>query len=295
MPRTDRLTDAHEQLVVAVTTLTTTTRGWRQFLDVARRFHRYSLNNVLLIAAQRPDATRVAGYRAWQQLGRQVRKGEHGIAILAPCTYRTSSHDEDSNDDRGDGEQRVLRGFKVVHVFDIAQTEGDPLPSPPVQLLDGETPAQLLDRLRDLIVAAGYTFALGAMPAGHEDSLGVSDHTARAVIVRDDLPSAQRAKTAAHELAHVLLHPLGSERPRREVCEIEAESVAYLVCGEAGLTTDAYSLGYVATWAAGDIDLIRATGGRVLRCARQILDGLPQSAITDADRAQHDNDDRRAA
>src|SRR5688500_16435198 len=87
MPRTDRLADAHDRLVAAVENLTTG-EEWQRFLDTARRFRTYSLNNLLLIFAQRPDATRVAGHRTWQSVGRQVRRGEHGIAILAPCTYK---------------------------------------------------------------------------------------------------------------------------------------------------------------------------------------------------------------
>ena len=271
MTRTDRLAAAHEQLVTAIEHLVNS-HDWRRFLDTARRFRTYSLNNLLLIFTQRPDATRVAGYRTWQSLGRQVRRGEHGIAILAPCTYK---HDSD-----GDSEEaaRVLRGFKVAHVFDISQTDGDPLPAPPVHLLDGDDPHHVTDRLAVLITAAGYRFTLGPMPAGYADANGVTDHLARAVTVRDDLSPAQEAKTTAHELAHVLLHaPDATQRPERHICEIEAESVAYLVCGSNGLASDDYSFGYVATWASGDTDTVRATAARVTACAAQILDALDPS------------------
>ena len=115
-----------------------------------------------------------------------------------------------------------------------------------------------------------------AVLAGHERALGVTDHSERAVTVRHDVSAAQQAKTSAHELAHVLLHSGGS-RPPREVCEVEAESVAYLVCGTNGLSTDAYSLGYVAAWAGGDLDAVRATAQRVTTCAGRILDALDTS------------------
>src|SRR5436853_6691263 len=101
-------------------------------LTAAARFHHYSPANVLLILRQRPDATRVAGYRTWQQLGRQVRRGERGIAVLAPCTYLRPA-----DDDHNDESRRILRGFKVAHVFDISQTDGDPLPDIRPALLDG--------------------------------------------------------------------------------------------------------------------------------------------------------------
>ncbi|HMJ77979.1 MAG TPA: ArdC-like ssDNA-binding domain-containing protein [Iamia sp.] len=278
--RAERLAQAHDELVAAVEAMTGG-EEWRRLLSVARRFHTYSVNNLLLICRQRPDATRVAGYQTWQSLGRQVRRGERGLAILAPCTYARSNDGKGddpptaSTDDQG-GEgrpSRVLRGFKVVHVFDVSQTDGDPLPEAPVTILSGETPAELTDRLATLIQAEGYTFTLGPLPPGYDGANGLTDHDQRVVIVRDDLPDAQRAKTTAHELAHVLMHGT-SPRPRRSVVEVEAESVAFLVCGSAGLPSDAYSFGYVATWAQGDTALIRATAERSIRCARGVLDAL---------------------
>jgi antirestriction protein ArdC len=277
MTRTDRLAEAHDRLVAAIEHLVHG-EDWQRFLDTARRFRAYSLNNLLLIYTQRPDATRVAGYRTWQSLGRQVRRGEQGIAILAPCTYRPTG----DNDEQTDTPTRLLRGFKVVHVFDIDQTDGDPLPAPPVHLLDGDDSGQVTDRLAAAIEAHGFTFTRGPMPAGHQDANGVTDYTTRAVTVRDDLAAAQQAKTTAHELAHVLLHdPATGTRPDRNVCEIEAESVAYLVCGSHGLASGDYSFGYVATWAAGDPAAVRATAERVIACAARILDALDPSAQAD--------------
>jgi antirestriction protein ArdC len=276
MTRTDRLAEAHDRLVAAIEHLVNG-EDWQRFLDTARQFRTYSVNNLLLIFTQRPEATRVAGYRTWQSLGRQVRRGEQGIAILAPCTYK--------RDDEGDSDQpaRVLRGFKVAHVFDIDQTDGEPLPAPPVHLLDGDDPHRVTDRLADVIRSHGYTFTIGPMPDGHADANGVTDYLDHAVTVRDDLSAAQQAKTTAHELAHVLLHaPDAGDRPDRPVCEIEAESVAYLVCGSTGLASDAYSFGYVATWAGGDTDAIRATAERVTTCAARILDALDTDQAAEA-------------
>jgi antirestriction protein ArdC len=94
--------------------------GWLAWLATAAKFHRYSLGNMLLIARQCPDATHVAGYQRWRELGRQVRKGERGIAILAPCTFKV-------RDQQTDDERVILRGLRVVHVFDVTQTDGEPL------------------------------------------------------------------------------------------------------------------------------------------------------------------------
>lgn len=119
---TDRLQSAHEELTAAVEALVSGD-DWTAMLDVAGRFHSYSPNNCILILTQRPDAAHVAGSRQWQALGRQVRKGEHGIRILAPCTYK---RDTDTDSAPTDEPARVLRGFKIATVFDISQTDGDP-------------------------------------------------------------------------------------------------------------------------------------------------------------------------
>ena len=118
------------------------------------------------------------------------------------------------------------------------------------------------------------------MPPGHERANGLTNFASRVVTVRLDLSPAQAAKTTAHELAHVLLHRPGTHDLDRPSREIEAESVAYLVCGAHDLDTDAYSFGYVASWSGGDTERIRATSERALGCARNVLDrlGLPETA-----------------
>jgi hypothetical protein len=274
--RDDRVANLVDELHDGVAALTTTD-DWLRFLATAARFHRYSFWNTIAILRQRPDATRVAGYQQWRRLGRQVRRGEHGIRILAPCTYRVEGAEPDNDDGR-----LVLRGWRVATVFDVTQTEGDPLPEPPVTLLDGDGPDGLRDQLATLIQCEDYDYTLGALPDGSPSgALGLTDHAARHVVVRDDLPGAQQAKTTAHELAHVRMHR-GDDRPTA-VREIEAESVAYVICGAVGLATDAYSFGYLATWAHGDTDTVRATGERVITTARAILDGLGLiSSPTDA-------------
>ena len=118
---TDKVRALHDRLTAQVEALVTG-EDWARFLAVASRFHSYSANNVLLILPQRPDATRVAGYRTWQRLGRQVNKGAKGIAILAPCVYRRRPVD-DAEAAENPALVRVLRGFTVVHVFDLLSRE----------------------------------------------------------------------------------------------------------------------------------------------------------------------------
>jgi antirestriction protein ArdC len=260
----ERVRAVHARMVASVAELVSG-EDWAAMLAVSARFHAYSPRNVLLIVAQRPDATRVAGYKVWQSLGRQVRKGERGIAILAPVVARAKTTDD------GDGDVR-LRGFRVAYVFDVAQTEGDPLPDVPATLLTGAAPVGLWDEVAALVAAEGYT-----IERSHSgEANGSANPTTKVVEVRADLEPAQAAKTLTHELAHVRLgHTLERYAIDRARCEVEAESVAHIVAAAVGLGTEAYSFPYVAHWAAGDPAAVAETAERVIACARTIVDALP--------------------
>ena len=130
-----------------------------KFIECLSRFHNYSWMNCLLIARQNPDATRVAGFRKWLELKRYVRKGEKGIAILAPLTYRQKIEDDSGNE----GTKQGVRGFKVVHVFDVSQTQGEDLPE--FVQITGD-PGRLIDSLEQLIRADGIELRYEAMPHG---------------------------------------------------------------------------------------------------------------------------------
>jgi antirestriction protein ArdC len=273
-PTADRTAQLVEQLQFHIRALLSGA-DWQRWLSVAARFHRYSFNNQILIAAQRPDATHVAGYRHWQTLGRQVRRGERGIAILAPCTHRHTETDPDTGDETT---RTILRGFRPVTVFDIAQTDGDPLPTPAAPaMIEGDAPATLLENLTAQIRAQGFTYQRA--PLAHRPGAnGLTDYETHTVTVRSDLPHGHAAKTSAHELAHVLLHhPLAGIRSRSHA-EVEAESVAYVVCHAAGLDTGAYTFPYVAAWAHGDLAVVTATADRVITGARAILDNIDGAA-----------------
>jgi hypothetical protein len=272
MTATDNLATAHADLVAAVESITTG-EDWTRMLDTAARFHRYSANNVLLIMVQHPEATRVAGYRTWQSLGRQVRKGEHGIRILAPCKYRRTELDAETGQEIT---YAGIRGFTTTSVFDVSQTDGDELPDVAPTLLDGEGVAGLWDALAVQVKEQGYTLERGECFGAN----GVTDHSVRTVRVRADVSDAQASKTLCHELAHVLLHPDSAAYFQcRGRSEVEAESVAFLVCQAAGLTTDGYSFPYVARWADGDPEVVRATAERVLGASRTILAGLESEQL----------------
>jgi len=248
-----------EKLAEGISNLTSSEQ-WQRHLDVQSRFHRYSFGNVLLIAAQCHEATRIAGFNAWRKMNRSVRKGEKAIWILAPMVYKKADA-EDGEDDR------AIRGFKFVPVFDVAQTDGEELPSV-CSRLDGDDTDGHYDQL--------WTFArsIGFSVEDHEfdgSTNGDCCHSEHRIRVETRNAPAQRVKTLAHEIAHALLH---QEYDSRALAELEAESVAYVVCQALGIDSGDYSFGYVATW-AGDGDeaqeAIKASGGRIQRAAEQIL------------------------
>ncbi|MHB2023411.1 MAG: ArdC-like ssDNA-binding domain-containing protein [Mycobacteriales bacterium] len=282
--RGDRLTEAHQRLQAALAGLTESD-AWQRMLTVAARFHSYSPNNILLIGVQRPDATRVAGYRRWVELGRHVRKGEKGIGILAPVSYRADPADPDIDPADDVTRPRVLRGFRVVHVFDISQTDGAELPELRPRLITGEAPVGLWDELALQVAGAGFSLRR----ADTRPANGYTDHAARVVAVHDALSEGHAVKTLAHELGHCLLHgPLAApEGLTREQAEVEAESVAYVVTAAAGLDSIGYTLPYVAGWAGGNCELVRRSAERVLGCSRAILDGLHQTQPTPVEPAEH--------
>lgn len=282
----DKLEALHAHLVEAVADLATS-EGWARMLAAAARFHHYSPSNVLLICAQRPDATRVAGIRTWNSLGRRVNRGERGIAILAPCVYRTPPGDASTADQRPEITSatpshleptsdtgtaiRQLRGFTVVHVFDVSQTDGKPLPDVEPARLSGSGPEGLWEHLASLVSDDGYRIERG--PCRLEAN-GYTDFTARIVRVRDDVDPAQAAKTLAHELGHIRADhehrftEYANSAACRGQAEVEAESIAYLITAEAGLDAAAYSVPFLAGWSGGDVDLLRQSMTAVLTVAR---------------------------
>ena len=265
--RKQKLSQAHDRLVSAVEQIVTG-EDWLNWLKVSARFHSYSFNNVLLIATQRPDATRVAGFTTWQSLGRQVRKGEKGIQILAPSTFKKTEVDDDGNEH----EYTALRGFRIVSVFDISQTDGDPLPEPPkAELLQGDGMEVVWSKLAEMVTAAGY-----ALERGHcGGANGFTDPLRRIVRVRDDVSGAQALKTLIHEVAHIAMkHTEGTAYSCRGYCEVEAESVAFLVCDAIGIESDSYSFGYVAGWSGGSADTVRESGAAVVKMAHEITELL---------------------
>lgn len=266
--------ELHQRLLEQVAGLRDS-EAWIAAMAAAARLHDYSLGNWLLLWSQAKErgtsVTRPAGYRTWQRLGRQVRRGERGYRILAPVTRRVGGDDEDQ-----DESARIVTGFRVVSVFDVSQTDGDPLPEVAPRRLHGDDGAGLLEGVVRLIEAEEYRVSFASLRGPN----GTTRPASRDVIVEEELEGTQRTKTTIHELAHVLMHVDGEAVDCRGVIEVEAEAVSHVVCAASGLDTSAYSVAYVAHWAETTADPDRtllATSERVVSVARRILAALRHS------------------
>ncbi|RIH85592.1 ArdC-like ssDNA-binding domain-containing protein [Calidithermus roseus] len=237
------------------------TRGFLDFLEAMGRFHQYSARNVALILQQRPSATLVAGIKRWNELGRRVRKGERGIAILAPSLKRVEVEEEDGTV----REEKKLVGFHTAYVFDVSQTEGKPLA--PSAENSPEGPA-LYARLR------------AACPVPVREGLlrgGVHGQTdGRGIILAADLSAGDRAAVLLHEWAHVLLH-YGGVEPPVTVKELEAEAVAYAVGRHLGLSMEG-SRDYILHW-RGTVEGLETSLERIAGAARRILEAYGRQPV----------------
>lgn len=255
--------------------------GWQRWMRVraTNGLARYSLGNQLLIALQKPDATFVAGFRAFLKLNRCVRKGEKAIRILAPMTVR-----RDDNDDTDD-DKRVV--FRSVAVFDVSQT--DVLPGreavalePPREPISGDSHARLLRPLENLAAELGYTVRHLPLDGAAD---GWCDSARMEIVVNDRLPANAQVRVLVHELAHAL--GVGYQDYGRERAEVLVDCVTYIVCGSVGLDVSGESVPYVAGWGEGGaLEAIHTYAETIDTIARRI-----ETAIRDHDQATDDADD----
>ena len=234
------------------------------YLTAMGRFHNYSFGNILEIARQKPDATRVAGLYAWNQLGRKVKKGEHGIRILAPVIGVRRKKDEEAEKDIRTQNQAVLVGFRAAYVFDVSQTEGTELPEFSERV--SGSAGEYRDRLVDFVIAQGIAleFKESIAPA-----LGVSYGGKIALLPGQS--SAEEFSTLVHELAHEMLHKADRRTATtKTVRETEAEAIAFVVGKTIGLNTGQVSADYIhlyhgnAALLAESLEVIQRTSAVIL-------------------------------
>ena len=239
-----------------------------RYLATMAKFHRYSFTNLMLIFIQRPTATHVAGFHTWLKFSRYVRKGEKGIGIFAPMRFKARAEDERNSSPARDDEQSpetVLR-FRIVHVFDIEQTDGEPLPEP--ARVDGD-PGESLTRLREFAASRGVEVV-------YAETLFGADGCARAgrIILRKDMQAGEEFAVLVHELAHTMLH-CGEQvqRGAKTVRETEAEAIAFVVSQAIGLQTSTACSDYIQTY-NGDTKTLMQSLERIQRTSADILAAL---------------------
>ena len=259
--------------------------SYERYITSMAKFHQYSYRNALLILFQCPHASQVAGYGTWAQLGRQVKKGEKGIQILAPCNFQRVVELDRVDPKTGqtlygpDGKPLTVKEyaspnrFKIAHVFDLSQTEGQELP--PI------TPPPLTGDVEDYTGIYNRLTAISPLPVVQEDfprnAYGYSSYTENKIVVKPGLSQVQTIKTLVHEIAHgkrhqpkdLLMEQTPAEKRQKE---IEAESIAYVVCQHFGIDTSDYSFAYIAQWSRDEeltvlktsLDVIHSTAGEII-------------------------------
>ena len=281
----DRMKEITDKLETGIMDLFESDR-FQAYLDTMARFHNYSFNNTILIAMQ--GGQLVAGYNKWRdEFHRNVKKGEKGIKIFAPAPYKVKKEvpkldkqgqpvkDKDGNTVTEQKEIQVP-AFKIVSVFDVSQTEGEPLPSLGVEELAGD-----VERYQDFFKALEQT---SPVPMTFEDipggSHGYYHLTEKRIAIQENMSELQTLKTAIHEIAHAKLHAIDPEapvteqqnRPDSRTREVQAESVAYTVCQHYGLDTSDYSFGYVAGWSSGkDLKELKASLETIRATAHELI------------------------
>lgn len=252
--------------------------GWTNYLKAQARLTRYSFNNTFWLLLQGIErdcqVSQCAGFQAWKKLGRQVRAGEKSFKVLAPCSYKRSIEKSDGTTEEKTG----VYGFRIVSVFDVSQTDGDPLPTVATEILGSDETARAI-----FAQLSRWSEARG-VPVSRENTGSAGGFFSRSdtrIAVSDTAGDIQALKTLVHEVAHSILHAT-DEGDTRETKEVEAESTAFVVLQALGLDTSGYSFGYVAVWSKGSKEAVRAVANRVQKTARTILDALSETETTQA-------------
>ena len=230
----------------------------REYLGAMARFHRYSWHNIMLIASQRPDATHVAGFNTWKQLGRFVKQGAKGIMILAPVVHKKSKEDAS----RGENRSQAAVSFRAVYVFDQADTDGKPLCD--LGAAEGD-PSGYTEKLKQFIAGRGIQleYSDAIYPSQGQCSAGK-------ITLLPGQSAAEEFNTLAHETAHRFLHTQ-EERAETTKCvrETEAEAVAFVICEAIGLKAN-NSADYIHLY-AGNKETLASSLERIQRTSAEIL------------------------
>lgn len=307
--REEQLKQITEQLEQGVAEIFTSEK-YTEYLNTMAKFHNYSFNNTLLIAMQKPEATLVAGYQAWQKkFNRQVKRGEKGIQIIAPAPYKEKQEIEKTDPETGeivigeDGQpetevvERVITRFRVTTVFDVSQTTGEPIPEFEVSELDGDV-LIYHDFMEALKMVAPVPIRFIEIDG---EAKGFYQLVDKYIAVQPGMSEAQTMKTAVHETVHAVLHDrdqMEAENIVKDQLTREVESVAYVVCNHFGLDTSEYSFSYIASWSSGknmkelraSMDTIRKTSadmiGQIEEKLKELQIERPEQEVTAVERTE---------
>ena len=280
MSNADKIKAALERIDQGLATINTD-EDWLKFLRFQSLFYQYSFGNTMMIFLQNPEASYVMGYKAWNKLGRYVRKGSKGLAILAPCINKIEVFKEPENkaiyhDEEGEKEtKKVLSGFRIAYVYDIADTDGsDEMLPILVKGLSGNTETER-DIFIRLMTVISKEFVVQEVTG--TSSKGSYNLESKVITVRSDLEYLQRIKTLLHETAHAYDFEMNPDesipRNRRELI---AESVAFVVSLRLGLDTSSYSMSYIQSWLR-DKEELKAIADTVQKISYRIINLLAES------------------
>lgn len=261
---------------------------YKELLNNMNKFHKYSFQNCILIGLQCPYASLVTTYPKWKKLNKQVKKGEHGIKIFVPIRkvvdIETKQKDENGNilkDEFGNEivrtEQRTYLKYKIGNVFDISQTEQmkgkKELSLSPVKMLNEEI--QNFDRVFNILKEISKVDIMIEKISGSAN--GYYSNKEKKIVINEGMSSSQTIKTTIHEIAHSILHVDEHAEKSRNVKELQAESVAYIVCQHYGIDTSDYSFGYVGTWMKDEEQLLENL--KVIKdCSSYIIERIDEVA-----------------
>lgn len=277
MSNQDKIKSALESIDQGLATINTN-EDWLKFLTFQSQFYNYSFGNAMLIYTQRPDATYVKGFKAWNQLGRFVKKGSKGIGILCPCIRKVETFKEPSdtnvyNDKEAEKEiKKVISGFRVGYVYDLSDTDGDDsqLPVLVTGLLGNADEEKAL--YESLLSYVSKEYCVQEVDCG--SSKGSYNLESHVISINSAIEYRQKIKTLLHEFAHALdvnMNPDDSiPRNKRELI---AESTAFVVCLRLGVDTSSYSFSYLKSWLKEPEEL-KAIADSVQKISYQIINGL---------------------
>ncbi len=272
----EKIKAAFEQIEEGIAAINTD-KDWLQFLGFQSRFYSYSIGNTMLIYRQNPDASFVKGYRAWNDLGRYVKKGSKGIAILAPCVCKAKAEDDvadraDFKNDADKNDKKVIAGFRIAYVYDIADTAGsDEFLPVLVKGISGNSDRErvIYEKLRDVISQEYLVLEVSGMA-----SKGAYNIETGIISINTDYDYLQRIKTLLHEYAHAVDFTMNpTEDIKKNIRELVAESVAFVVMQYIGFDTSSYSIGYIKSWLK-DAEELKTVVATVQKIACRIIDKM---------------------